>query len=145
MISHATDIMNDLLQCLRDSQLFAEVSIGHSGMQTAVPRATILHEGEEFFRADDSATSRQVRLSLRLIVHTRPGHAADTLTRADELMHSAIAAILIDPYRAGLCQDLPIGQACEIENIDQANASDKKSRPEFELAANLRFHYESPN
>ena len=143
MASHASDIMNNVLQCLRDSRIFAEVSLGLAAMQSAVPRAHLLDDGQDFFRSDDSAAARWVRLKLRLVVHTRSIESADAITRADDLLQSAVAAILADPYRNGLCQDLPIGLACEVESIDQGNASDKKPRPEIELSATLRFHYES--
>lgn len=135
-------IVQDLVRCLRESGLFAEVTAGGCALQTSLPRAELLGESQEFFRPDDSAGGQWIRLRVRLVVRTRCSRQADTRNRPGELMQAAIAAIMADPYRGGLCQDLPIGLASELERVAAADKAEKKEAVEGEMAAILRFHSE---
>lgn len=136
-------IVQDLVRCLRESGLFAEVTAGGCALQTSLPRAELLGESQEFFRPDDSAGGQWIRLRVRLLVRTRCSRQADTRNRPAELMQAAIAAIMADPYRGGLCQDLPVGLASELERVAAAaDKAEKKEAVEGEMAAILRFHSE---
>jgi hypothetical protein len=135
----ATEILQDLASVLRDSDLFALVTLGPAGSASEVPRAAVILEGQDFFQADDSASSLWVRLRVRIAIHLRGDDPAEGIARAGQLCASAVEAILADPYRAGRCRDLPIGRATE---IGRTELTPGLKRPEAEVNLAVRCHFE---
>ncbi len=139
MSSITTDILNDIVQTLRSNGLFKSVMAGACGSETAVPRASVSCEREEMFAPDDSAATRWGRLRIAIKIHTRCGESPDATERLMNLIASVIASLLAAPFRSGLCCDLPVGRATEIDGC--RTATDLK-RPEIEAAVDIRCHFE---
>jgi hypothetical protein len=72
----AGEILADLVAALRVCGQFAVVTLGDSA-DTAVPRAAVHHEGQDFFPPDDRPSGRYVRLRCRVVLHTRCANAAE--------------------------------------------------------------------
>jgi len=134
-----TQILQDLVQALRQSGQFAAVSLGGGDGETAIPRASVECQGQETFRPDDSPAGRWVRLRARVVVRTRTASDAETVSRLADLCEAAIATVLADPHRGGRCRDLPIGAATEVDRVE-FNASVR--RPEAEASFVVRCHLE---
>lgn len=139
MSSATTNILNNITQTLRSSNLLQSVTTGHRGSETAVPRATVVCEREEALTPDDSASTQWGRLRIAVKIHTRCGTSSDAAERLADLVASVIETLLADPYRSGLCSDLPVGRATEIDGC--RIATDLK-RPEIEAAIDIRCHFE---
>jgi hypothetical protein len=135
----AGEILQDLVAALRVCGHFAVVTLGDSA-DTAAPRAAVHHEGQDFFPADDRPSGRYVRLSCRVVLHTRCADAGEQARRELDLAALAAEAILADPYRGGRCADLPIGKATEVGRVEPSGAA---RRPEVETAFAVRCHYET--
>ncbi len=138
MASTASDILADLADTLRESGVFAQVTVGQDGSSAAVPRVSVLLEGAEDFTPDDAHDQRWVRLRSRVAIRTRNQDSAAGVARANDLCASAAAALLTDPHRGGRCQTLPIGQATEVGRCD---LSTSLRRPEVEMSFGVRNHY----
>jgi len=139
MSSVTTDILQDLTQTLRNSGLFQSVTTGSRGTDTAIPRAAIICEREETLAPDDSASSRWGRMRAIVKIHTRCGTSSYATSRLADLVAAVSEALLADPYRSGLCRDLPIGRATE---IDGCRAATDLKRPEIEAGIDIRCHFE---
>jgi hypothetical protein len=136
----AADVLQDLLQTLRGTGLFALVSLGDAGTASVVPRASVWYDGQEVFPSDDDVANRWVRLRARVTVHTRSENASEAILRAADLSEAAGEAILSDPYRGKRCLDLPIGRATEVGRSEMSFAS---KRPEAEMSFTVRCHFEA--
>ncbi len=139
MSSVTTDILNDIVQTLRDSGLFQSVTAGSRDIETAVPRAIVSSEREETLTPDDSADTRWGRLRIAIKIHTRCGESPDAVSRIADLAAAVIESLLDDPFRSDLCCDLPVGRATEIDGC--RTVTDLK-RPEVEAAIDIRCHFE---
>ena len=139
MASIASEILQDIVNTLRDSGVFELVTLGEEESATGVPRAAVVFDGLESFVPDDTDCCRWQRLTARVKVHTRAMHASQAVTRLSELCLSARAAILADPYRTQQCCDLPIGRATEITRIEPMPGI---RRPEAEATFALQCHFE---
>jgi len=139
MASVATSILQNIVAALRAGGQFALVTLGQPGSSTAVPRATLRFEGQERFCSDDTPDTTWVRLRARLTVHTRSPKDSDLATKVIDLCDSATSAILTDPSRGGLCCELPIGGATEIDRLQPESGI---RRPAASAAFDIRCHYE---
>ncbi|MCJ7545025.1 MAG: hypothetical protein MUP47_10790 [Phycisphaerae bacterium] len=137
-MSAGSEILQDLVSALRACEQFAVVTLGDSA-DTAVPRAAVHHQGQDFFPADDRPDGRHVRLRCRVVIHTRCAQAAEQAQRELDLAAAAAEALLADPYRGGRCVDLPIGKATEVGQVEPSGTS---HRPEVETTFTVRCHYE---
>jgi len=138
MSSTSAAILSDLATTLRSTGTFALVTLGASPTSSVVPRAAVTYEGQDEFRPDDTASARWMRLRSLVTIHSRSDNPA-TADRVVDLAESASEAILADPYRNQLCQDLPTGRATEIGSIELAKGI---RRPEVELSFNVWCHFE---
>ena len=139
MASTAQTVRDSLVQSLRSAGVFALVAPGEAPDAAAVPRAHVLYQGRETFRPDDAPTGEWLRLRYRVQVRTRAGSAAEGVARASELAESAVAALLTDPHRGGVCANLPVGRATEIGRLEVLT---QLRRPEAGVAFDVRCHVE---
>lgn len=139
MAATAAAINDDMVQTLRKANLLAKVTFGIDPSDTSVPRANLVHEAMEVFHPDDRADGRWIRLRTRVCIRARSDDASEGLGRATQLAEAAMAVLLADPYRGGLCQDLPIGRATE---VDRLQVSDSVRRPDVEVSFLVRCHCE---
>lgn len=139
MTATSTGILDHLAATLRDAGLFAEVGVGESPASTSVPRARVLPDGAETFDADD-APGPWWRLRARVVVTTRGADGEARAVAPVELAEAAAEALLADPYRDGLCRDLPVGRATEIVRVDPLEARS----PQAAAVVILRCHFEEP-
>lgn len=135
------DILQDLVATLRSTGAFAAVCLGESHQESAVPRACVVYEGQEWLPCDDEPAARWLRVRVRVTVHTRDENSGAATLRGAELCGAAAEALLVDPYRGGRCCDLPIGRATE---IGQAEPRTGLKRPEVEMTFSVRCHAEIP-
>lgn len=140
MSSVASEILADLVQALRGTGKFRHVTLGEAGSAAEVPRASVLHEGQDSFQPDDAVGVQWYRLRATVSVHTRSTDASEAVTRANELYEEATQALLQDPFRSGHCQDLPIGRATE---IGRSQLVRDLKRPEVEMAFDVRCHFQN--
>ncbi|MCD4823589.1 MAG: hypothetical protein K8S55_03210 [Phycisphaerae bacterium] len=138
MTSVANDILNDLAETLRSTGELAMVSIGPMGSNSAVPSAEVLFEGRQIFPADDTGDTQWVRLEAEILVRTRAATAMEGITRTVDLSETLADALMEDPYRDGLCGDLPIGLATEIKST----LPDDVRAPAAEIRLAVKCHYE---
>jgi len=138
-VSVAAEILQDIVSALRSQGGLALVTLGAAPSATAVPRATVIYEGQDFFPADDSDSGQQARLRCRVTLHARCDEPAQQLTRALDLAAAASEAILADPFRGGRCCDLPIGRATE---VGRAEPTDSVKNPDIEVSSAVRCHFE---
>lgn len=131
-------ILNDIVQSLRQCSRFSAVSLGLSP-EMALPRATVKIEGFEVVEADDSATARWGKLTATISINVRDEAAGKAATRAVQLAEAATAALLADPFRSGLCKDLPIGRATE---VGIARLTPLVRQPDSEISITIRCHFE---
>ena len=138
MPSTATSILRDLRSALMQSGLFADVTVGSPSSSADVPRACLVAGDGEELPADHSSAARWQRLCVRLLIHAREDDAAEAVGRIADLASQAAAAMLLDPTRRGLCQDLPAGKATEVGRtiIDRT-----VKRPDIEAEMVVRCHY----
>jgi hypothetical protein len=132
-------VLDSILQALRSSGAFALVVAGEPADEASVPRAHVVQQGQDSFPPDDAPGGRWLRLRYRVQVRTRAGSAPEGAARASELAESAVAALLADPHRGGLCADLPVGRATEIGRLEPLA---QLRRPEAGAAFDLRCHRE---
>lgn len=133
-------ILLDMLQALRSCAQFEDVTIGRPVASTALPRAALIFDSQETFAADDSATHNWARLQTRIVITARHESMTDLTGRGLQLVEAAASAILGDPYRGGLCQDLPIGKATQINRQECL----KDAGPHMEFALTVLCHFEVP-
>jgi hypothetical protein len=138
-MAEINDVLNHVLQTLRDSGLFAAVEFGEDYSRIEMPRASVLFRSLESSLPDDTAAGRWVRLTLELRVRTRRGSDGGH-RRLDELFHAARAALLADPTRGGVCSDLPIGAATDVGTVGPETGL---SEPVAGRAAELTCHWET--
>ena len=139
MASRSTEILEALVDVLRSSGDFRLVDLGASPQADAVPRCSVIYEGQELFQPDDAAATQWGRLRLSLVIHTRSEDVSQAVCRVDELCDQAAASILADPFQGGLCLDLPIGRATEVGRRQLAR---NLKRPEVEISLDVRCHFE---
>ncbi len=142
MAGVAKTVLDSIVQSLRSEagpSGLAVVIAGESADETAVPRANVLYRGCDAFEPDDSPAGGWLRLRYRVEVRTRCDGAASGLGRAAELAESAVVALLADPYRGGVCADLPVGRATEIGRVEVLT---QLRRPEAGVALEVRCHVE---
>jgi hypothetical protein len=139
MTSITCEIVEHILETLRESDQFASVAATHAG-SGQVPRASVSCEAVESFPSDDSASARWSRLTATVRIHTRSDAPAGALKRALELFEGSARALLADTSRGGLCQDLPVGNATEVGRFEVI----KSQQPEVELGFSVRCHFEWP-
>jgi len=139
MATAASAIMGGIVEAIRATGLFELVTEGAFDGSSAAPRAAVLYESQEPFPSDDSANARWLRLKTAVVVHVRDNVASAGAARAAELCDACAAAIMLDPYRGGLCKDLPIGMATEVGAAELTNGL---RRPEIEMTFPIRCHFE---
>ncbi|MFW6133073.1 MAG: hypothetical protein ACOC8F_04195 [Planctomycetota bacterium] len=136
-------ILDDVTQALACGGLFAETraaaGASAAGAGNGVPRATVMLQGRDVLAGDDSADALWVRLRLRVVIHDRADDVADAAARVADLCSAAGAALLSDPYRSGLCSDLPVGRATELGATDPVDIR----QPEVEVGLTVRCHFET--
>lgn len=138
----AKTVCDSLVQSLRSSggdTALALVTAGESPDETAVPRAHVIYQGQDSFAPDDSPEGRWLRLRYRVRIHTRADRDAEALGRVGELAAAAVVALLTNPYRGGVCADLPIGRATETGPVEVLT---HLRRPEVAVAFEVRCHLE---
>jgi len=139
MSATATQIIQDIVQTLRDSQLFAYVAPADAPGGTDLPRAKVEFDAQEHHVPDDAPAGRWVRLRARVTVQTRSDRTDRARARLVDLLNAAAEALLADPYRGGLCCDLPIGSATQIGRFTESPGI---RRPELQGSFTVTCHFE---
>ena len=137
MAAKTSQVLQDIVGTLRQSGHFASVSLGVSG-DTTLPRAEVLHESLVCFSGDDTVSLWR-RLVAAIVVHVRDDVAETAISRASDLADQAATSLLADPFRKGLCQDLPIGRATEIQPSHMVSGV---RRPDLQIRLDVRCHFE---
>ncbi len=107
-------ILENIRDALRQSGTFADVRIGSQPAVAAVPRAALRYEGVETSPPEADPLGRWLRLRVRVLIATRSDEPGEGICRLADLADAAIATLLADRSRGGLCHNLPIGAATEI-------------------------------
>jgi hypothetical protein len=139
MASVPSQILDSIVQALRDAEAFRVVSLEDASI-TDAPRAVVAFDGYELLSPDDSADRSWGRLRASVSVYTLGVSPAATAARATELCQAAMAAIAADPFRGGLCCDLPVGKATELGRCQVIRTL---KRPEAGMSFDLRCHFET--
>jgi hypothetical protein len=140
MASAVVQILEDLVATLRTTGMFHVVTLGQGGSETAVPRASVLYDGQDSFPPDDSPDARWVRVRVTISVRTRSLDFSQAIARAEELCEQTIEALLEDSFRNGHCEDLPVGRATE---ICRHQVTGDLNRPEVEMSLGIRCHFQA--
>ena len=149
MSSTVSNILNNLVEVLRDTGVFATVQLGGDESNSAVPRAVVIHENIETIVSDSDFHLRYHRFNARILIRVHSAMPAEATTRLADLATIATDAIMADPYRNTNAQDLPIGKATEIfqtrtpkdQRYPERKTSVKPRRPEYEIVLAVRCHY----
>lgn len=153
MSSTVSNILNNLVEVLRDTGAFATVQLGGDESNSAVPRAVVIHENIETIVSDNDFHLRYHRFSARILIRVHSALPAEATARLADLATVASDAIMADPYRNSNAQDLPIGMATEIFKVrtpkdhryPERITTIKPRRPEYEIVLGVRCHYSPAN
>jgi len=136
-MSIASNLLNHLVATLRDMNVFAEVSLAApDATRTPTPRADVTFDGLERMAIDDTPETAW-RLAAVVRITVRDERNDNAVLRAMNLAEQAVAALLADRFRGGLCQDLPRGRATVVTETKPATAH----RPEAEVRLLVHCHY----
>lgn len=130
-------VLADLIGTLRSCGAFVEVAAGSPAGQLSGPRAAVMLEAQEFHAADDSHP-QWAQASLAVTIQAPAGGGDDSAKRLDDLCGQARAALLADPTRGGLCEDVPAGPATAVEKVTMA-AMSGSAMVEARLAVRCRW------
>lgn len=139
MTSLPNEIVQDMVQTLRTAGSFGEVC-SEDNSSSQVPRTVVLLDSYELLAPDDSAGGLWGRLRATVSVRTRGVSASQAADRAADLCNMAMDALAVDPYRGGLCSDLPVGRATE---LGRAQPIRGLRRPEAGMTFDVRCHFET--
>ena len=140
MSSQVHDILTDIRDTLRTSDLFASVTIGPNADSAQIPRAEVNLIGVDESRADDSPTGKWCTLRAKVCVHVRCHNPPDAFARALDLAASACEALLTDRFRNNRCRDLPKGKATETGPL---KIEPKVKKPYLAVMFEVRCNFES--
>lgn len=148
-MSITRDILEDILATLREVDGLADARIGSEPAVTAVPRAAVLCEGTDAIAADGLPNAHWMRLRLRVVLATRSDQPAEAIGRLSDLTDAVTTALLNDPTRGGLCQDLPSGRATAVLGTKMPRTPEFPERktglapatPTHEVALLIECHY----
>jgi hypothetical protein len=131
-------VIADVVAALRRCGRFELVTAAPTD-SSQTPLAAVLLEGTSLPACDDRPDAAWLRVELRVVVRAAGGDPAAAIVRAAELCDAAAAAIMADPYRGGLCRDLPCGRATE---VGAAELSHTAPRPQAQMSMAIRCHAE---
>jgi hypothetical protein len=141
MASAPSQILDSIVGALRDADVFKTVALEDDSAGDA-PRAVVAFDGYELLSPDDAVDRQWGRLRATVAVYTLGTAPAETAARAAELCEAAMAAVAEDPFRGGLCGDLPVGKATEVGRCQVIRTL---KRPEAGMVFDLRCHFETEN
>ena len=149
MSSTVSNILNNLVEVLREAGEFASVELGGNESNSAVPRAVVIYENIETIVSDSNFHLRYHRVSARILIRVHSPSPTEATTRLADLATIATDTIMADPYRDGNAHDLPIGKATEIfqvrtpkdQRYPERITTVKPRRPEYEIVLGVRCHY----
>lgn len=107
----ASQVLDHIVSTLRDGGAFGSVSLGDDPADTATPRACVTLTTLASGPLDDRADCRWQRVEAIVSVLARSDSPGGAIKRALSLYDHAAEALLQDPTRGGLCQDVPVGAA----------------------------------
>jgi hypothetical protein len=139
-VAHIDDLLTNILSVLRGVADLRAVSLAGEPTSRHVPRASVALLSRETFPPDDSATGVWHRTTLRIVIVNNAGRTDAGLARLSKLAETVVQALLCDPHRGGICSDLPIGRATEIECFETFGV-DEPGRVAVTLI--IRTHSES--
>ena len=111
--SPSMQILDHVTQTLRAAGIFAEVRQGDEALDgAAATRAGVTLESVAALPAGHDYTAPTAnRVTIAVTIHARHDKIDQAILRAGDLAAAATSALLADPYRGGLCHDLPAGRA----------------------------------
>ena len=135
-------ILNHLADAVREHTDLAQVTVGApSPTETSTPRAAVLSDGLTFYPTDDEEAMHWIRLRARIVVRERRDDPALLVGQLEYLGQQVRQAVMIDPFRGGLCKHLPIGRATEPGSCELSHTA---RLPLGEIVLALRCHAETP-
>ncbi len=140
MSSKARDILTNIRDTLRVSDIFADVTIGPDSDSAQIPRAEVNLIGVDESPANDRPTGKFCTLRAKVCVHVQCHKPSNAFARALDLAASACEALLTDRFRNDDCRDLPTGKATETGPL---KIEPKVKKPYLAVTFEIRCNFES--